>query len=658
MCLAGDTVRLLSGEREPYIGSKLDNYGYVYEVVQEAFRREGYKVEVTFYPWARANHLALSGLYDGIMPVHQDSLPQLLFTLSDPFPGDVIGLLVRKHKHASDDRLAIIPNNRTALLNSLKDKTIGVVRGSHLLNALQQGENLRIHEGNQELNNLNMLNDGRLDVVLTDKYTAAKTMIDNRPQFIGHMAFMQPPLAEDPFHIAFNNSSGRAEQLTRVFNRGLSAMKQDNSLQQFLARHGLLESDNQTDGQEKLTIATVNNPDMAIMHALSSRFEQLHPDIHIEWMNMDEEVLRRRLLSDLALDDGQFDIMMIGNYEVPIWASKGWLHRLERLPDDYHLSDIFPRVRQALSYQRGLYALPFYAESVMTYYRRDVFEQAGLKMPVQPTYQQIKRFAKAIHNPQQGIYGICLRGKPGWGENMGVITSMVSAYGGKWFDADWQAQLTGTSWQQAVSDYRELLLNYGPPAPWKYGYTESLGLFANGQCGIWIDATVAAGQLFNPEFSQVAEQVDIAPAPVARASMDWLWVWALAIPQSSRHKEMAEEFITWATSAQYIGQVAGEYGWVSVPPGTRLSTYQTEEYIRVAPFASLVQSAMQTQTSHDAGLPYTGFQFVSIPEFVAIGGTTGQYMAEMLKGNLTVKETLEAAQQFTEKQMRLSGYTD
>ncbi len=102
----------------------------------------------------------------------------------------------------------------------------------------------------------------------------------------------------------------------------------------------------------KLTIGTVNNTDMLAMRGLSEQFAQTHPNIELQWRVLNENILRQRLLSDLAISDGQFDIMTIGAYETPIWAKRGWLTTLENLPEAYDLHDIFDSVRDALSYQK------------------------------------------------------------------------------------------------------------------------------------------------------------------------------------------------------------------------------------------------------------------------------------------------------------------
>src|SRR5215203_719101 len=131
---------------------------------------------------------------------------------------------------------------------------------------------------------------------------------------------------------------------------------------------------------ETLTIATVNNADMIIMQRLSPKWEEASGN-KLNWVVLEENVLRQRVTTDIATKGGQFDIVTIGSYEAPIWGGQNWLVPLDDLGADYDYNDVFPSVRSALSHNGKLYAVPFYAESSFTFYRKDLFDQAGLKMP-------------------------------------------------------------------------------------------------------------------------------------------------------------------------------------------------------------------------------------------------------------------------------------
>lgn len=413
--------------------------------------------------------------------------------------------------------------------------------------------------------------------------------------------------------------------------------------------------------QTRLTIATVNNGDMIVMQKLSNKFEQANPDIKLDWVVLEENVLRQRVTTDIATKGGQYDVLTIGTYEVPIWAKQGWIKKFDNLPAAYDVNDVLKPVREGLSYNNELYALPFYAESSMTYYRKDLVQKAGMTMPDQPTYQQIKDLAAKIHDPANQVYGICLRGKPGWGENMALISTMVNTFGGQWFDQNWNTKIDSPEWKEAVTFYIDLLKNYGPPGASSNGFNENLAMFSNGQCGMWVDSTVASGMLYNPATSKVADKLGFAQAPIASwpKGSNWLWSWALAVPESSKKEAAAKKFVEWATSKEYVQLVGETEGWVSAPPGTRQSTYETKQYLDAAPFAKFVETAIETADPVNTTKnpkAYIGVQFAGIPEFQAIGTQTGQTMAAALTGQMKLDQALKTAQSAAERAMKQAGY--
>ena len=411
-----------------------------------------------------------------------------------------------------------------------------------------------------------------------------------------------------------------------------------------------------------LTIATVNNGDMIIMKKLAPEFERQHPDIRLKWVVLEENVLRQRVTTDVATGAGQFDVVTIGNYEAPIWAKQKWLKSISSMPPDYDVGDLLEPARNAVTYQGQIFALPFYAESAMTYYRTDLLAKAGLKMPEHPTYAQIAEFAHRLTDRPNQVYGICLRGKPGWGENIASITSIVHAFGGRWFDMGWHAALDTPEWHRAITYYSELLKNEGPPGATSNGFNENLVLFASGHCAIWIDSTVAATLLYSGEHSRVAGTISYAPMPLGQnaGAPTWLWSWNLAVPASSKHAEAAMKFATWATSKDYIGLVARTQGWIAAPPGTRQSTYDSAQYQRAAPFAGFVRNAISTAIPTDSGTttrPYRSAEFVEIPAFQGIGTQVGQIIAATLTGQTDVDAALKEAQTVTERAIQQAGYS-
>lgn len=413
---------------------------------------------------------------------------------------------------------------------------------------------------------------------------------------------------------------------------------------------------------ETLTIATVNNGDMIRMQGLTSDFTTKNPDIKVEWVTLEENVLRERVTTDIATNGGQYDIMTIGNYEVPIWAKQGWLLPLEKLGDKYDVDDILPAIRGGLSSEGKLYAAPFYGESAMIMYRKDLFEKAGLKMPENPTWEFIGDAARKITDRKADINGMCLRGKAGWGENMAFISALTNSFGGRWFDENWKPQFDQPEWKSALQFYVDLMKDAGPSGASSNGFNENLTLFQQGKCGMWIDATVAASFVSNPKDSTVADKVGYALFPThgeLKNHGNWLWSWNLAIPKSSQKADAAEKFISWATSKEYTQLVAAKEGWANVPPGTRTSLYKNADYEKAAAFAKPTLAAMDAADITKPTVkpvPYTGGQFVAIPEFQALGTTVGQLFSAVVAGQSSVDDALAGAQSTATREMTRAGY--
>jgi sorbitol/mannitol transport system substrate-binding protein len=418
-----------------------------------------------------------------------------------------------------------------------------------------------------------------------------------------------------------------------------------------------------------LTIATVDNPDMTEMEKLTPTFEKQY-GINVKYDTLPENTLREKVTADVSTGGGEFDLATEGPYEIPQWAKNGWVTDLTPLfaklspaaAKAYDYSDLMPSVLSGLSYKGDVYAIPFYGESSMTYYNKAMFKAAGLSMPLHPTWDQIASFAKKLNDPSKNVYGICLRGDPGWGEMGAVLTTVINTFGGEWFNMAWQPQLTSPADEAAVNFYINLIRPAGEPGATSSGFTECETAVGTGKTAMWVDATVAAGDFSNPKmFPAEAGNIGYAFAPtkVTPLGSHWLWSWALAIEASSKQKPAAMTFLTWATSKSYLALVAADQGWASVPPGTRQSTYTNPKYLKVAPFASVVLNSMLTANPNHSTLnkvPYTGVQFVGIPEFQQIGTQVTQNLAAAITGSTSVDSALSLSQGQVLHTMTVAGY--
>ena len=402
----------------------------------------------------------------------------------------------------------------------------------------------------------------------------------------------------------------------------------------------------------ELTIAIVNNGHMINMQKVAKAYTD-ETGVKLNWVSLEEGVLREQVTSDTATGGGQYDIINIGMQEAPIWGAAGWIEPLN-FGSSYDIDDMLPAIRNGLSHDGTLYAAPFYGESSMVMYRKDLTDAAGVTIGDNDSWGNIKAAAAAIHNPNSGVYGACLRGKPGWGDNMAFVTTVVNSFGGAWFDKDMRPTIDSAEWEAAINFYVDLLGNYGPPGSEGNSFNEILALYNEGKCGMWIDATIAASFL-------KVDGVAYAQSPNATnpVGANWLWAWAMAVPAGSPNADESKKFIEWATSKDYIKAVADhpEFGWGSVPTGTRSSTYAYSEFQAAAGFASAEMAAIESAAPEATDLkPYVGVQFAAIPEFPEVGIAVAQEIAAALSGAKSVKKALAASQSAADAIMSEAGY--
>jgi sorbitol/mannitol transport system substrate-binding protein len=403
-------------------------------------------------------------------------------------------------------------------------------------------------------------------------------------------------------------------------------------------------------------VAIVANPQMEDAIELSDAFEEENPDLDLQFVSLPENEARAKITASVATGGGEFDAVMISNYETPQWAKNGWLVNLQPYIDEtagYDEDDFIPSIRDALSYQGDMYSVPFYGESSFLVYRQDLFDEAGLTMPDQPTWPEVQELAAQLHDPENGMTGICLRGLPGWGENLAPMNTVVNTFGGRWFDEDWNAQLDSPEFKEATAFYVDMVQDYGIPGAAAAGYGECITRYSQGQAAMWYDATAMVSTVESPQDSKVAGKNGYAPAPVLETdSSGWLYSWSLGIPESASNPDAAWKFLSWVTDKEYIKLVGNEFGWERVPPGSRQSTYELPEYQDVAeayaePTLDALSAADPTDATVDP-VPYTGIQFVGIPEFQDLGTRVSQQISAAIAGQISVEEALEQSQNYAE----------
>jgi sorbitol/mannitol transport system substrate-binding protein len=406
-----------------------------------------------------------------------------------------------------------------------------------------------------------------------------------------------------------------------------------------------------------LNVAIVDNPQMKDIARLTPSLFTAKTGIKVKYTVLDEGTLRQVTTRDVAAGGGQFDVTMIGMYEAPQFGKDGTivdLTQMAKSDPSYNFNDIIPTVRNGLSADGKLYAAPFYAESSFLMYRKDVLQKAGVTMPPKPTWTQVATIARQVNSPNMA--GICLRGKPGWGDLGASFTTVLNTFGGTWWSAKPdgsidKAQVDQPAFKQALQFYTGLINQAGEKDAAGASFNECLSQYKDGKVAMWYDATVAAG-LLEASDSPVKGKNGYALAPVMKTpASGWLWSWALAIPKTTGKQDLAWKYISFATGPQYIKEAGPkiEGGWAAIPPGTRQSTYDIPQYKKAAAaFADPTLSAMAAApinnpgTTKRPGLP--GVQYVGVPEFQDVGNQCTQQFSAVIAGRSDIDSALKNCQ--------------
>jgi sorbitol/mannitol transport system substrate-binding protein len=410
-------------------------------------------------------------------------------------------------------------------------------------------------------------------------------------------------------------------------------------------------------GGDSINVAIVDNPQMKDIADLTPELFTKKSGVKVNYTILDEGTLRQVTTRDVAAGGRQFDVVMIGPFEAPQFGRDGHLTDLTPFASQdkaYQLDDIIPSVRDALSFDGKLYAAPFYAESSFLMYRKDVLADAGITMPAQPTWEQVADIARRIDSPDMA--GICLRGKPGWGDLGASFTTVLNTFGGTWWSANedgsvGEAQVDQPEFREALQFYVDLVADAGEQDAASSSFNECLTQYRDGRVAMWYDATVAAG-LLEADDSDVKGKNGYAPAPVKETDASgWLWSWALAIPVTSTNADTAWEYISFATGPQYLKQ-AGERipgGWAAIPPGTRESTYDIPEYKKAA--AAFAEPTLDSIAAAPIDNPGTeprpgvpGVQYVGIPEFQDVGNQCTEQFSAVIAGRASIDSAIDNCQ--------------
>ncbi len=220
-------IYLLSFEYPPFYGENLTNQGVITELIRESFKKNGYKLKVKFYPFARSMMLGKKGRADGLYPLWKTSEREKWFIYSDPIPPpNIIGFYKRKN-------LKINFKN----YQDLEPYRIGTVLGyAYPSDFLESGlRNIKIYKDETLIKNLVK---GRIDLAVIERMQANYLLKLNFPDQIDNYEFMEPPMAVLEQYLSISRKKEGGQKIVNDFNQGLKIIQRDGTFKKIFKKHG------------------------------------------------------------------------------------------------------------------------------------------------------------------------------------------------------------------------------------------------------------------------------------------------------------------------------------------------------------------------------------------------------------------------------------
>lgn len=320
------------------------------------------------------------------------------------------------------------------------------------------------------------------------------------------------------------------------------------------------------------------------------KFEQL-TGIKLVAETYPEDQFRQKSLVELTSGAGTLDVFMSQPPQEGLkFRQAGWYEDLSGYVNDpsmtspdYNFADFLPGTITFETIQDALIGIPIQLEVEMLFYRKDLFEAAGLSVP--KTLDELQAAAAKLHDPSKDFFGIASRGRKAAAITM--FSNYLYNYGGNWLDADRNPAINSPEAVAALTYYGNLLKDYGPPGSVGNHWNEVVALFQQGKVAMFTDASVFYANVENPDASTVAGKVGYAAFPAGpKDNTYWLSGWGLSMASSSKNKGAAWYFIQWATSPEMakltqVNKVAGarQSVWDSAEGKAAFPADWTEAYV-------------------------------------------------------------------------------
>jgi multiple sugar transport system substrate-binding protein/sorbitol/mannitol transport system substrate-binding protein len=269
-----------------------------------------------------------------------------------------------------------------------------------------------------------------------------------------------------------------------------------------------------------------------------------------------QDQLSQKILLDLSSGTGAYDIVGIHYIWLAGWAEPGWLQPI----DDYIAKEkanntaVFDYndfvLPEMFAYKGKQYGLPFYGESQMLYYNKEIFAAAGLPDRGPETWDEVIEFCKAVKERTDKA-GFAMRGIA---DNRAILNTWhIFAFSNGWtgwLDSNGRPQFDRPEAVEAARYYADLLNTYGPAGIASYNWPDVQTLMQQGLVAMIIDATNFGPRLEAPSMSTIGGKVGYGLVPKSPKGLrkPGITAYGLYIPKASKNHDAAWTFMNWSLS--------------------------------------------------------------------------------------------------------------
>ncbi|GHV19589.1 sugar ABC transporter substrate-binding protein [Spirochaetia bacterium] len=295
-------------------------------------------------------------------------------------------------------------------------------------------------------------------------------------------------------------------------------------------------------GGKELRVLLANHPYGELLKAKIPEFEKA-TGIKVTVESLQESQLTQKLTTEFATNSSSVDVFMTRPLQETLLFNKnGWYAPL----DAYDFSD-YPANTVDIGRKAGKpYIVPLVTEWQVLYYRIDLFNKAGLKVPT--TFAELETAARTLNTG--GVAGFGSRGAGAAAVTQ--LSSYVYNYGGRYLDNN-VAVFDSAQAVDAIKYYGRLLGNYGPQGVTSMSWEALMPVFQAGKLAMWTDASVFYGQIVDKSKTQIpAEDVGVAQLPRGPVGDSPFIVvsWAMGVSSKTKNVDAAAKFLNWATSKE------------------------------------------------------------------------------------------------------------